>query len=120
MLRWGREWYSRASLRTKLSLHLVLSTTLLVGLLLPLVLYIETQAMLASVEQSGFRLTEIFARSSVQAVIADDYLVMQHVVNGIASDPQIRHAMILMETGEVLAHSRAGERGRRYEDAASL
>jgi signal transduction histidine kinase len=120
VLQWGREWYGRASLRTKLSLHLVLSTTLLVGLLLPLVLYIETQAMLVSAEQAGLRVAEIFARSSVQAVIADDYLVMQHVVNGIASDPQIRHAMILMETGEILAHSRASERGRRYDDPASL
>src|SRR2546425_12432612 len=103
----------------KLSVHLVLSTTLLVGLLLPLVLYIETQAMLASVEQAGLRVAEIFARSSVQAVIADDYLVMQHVGNGIASDPPMRHAMILLETGEVLADSRARGRGRRCGDPTS-
>ena len=119
LLRWGWAWYSRASLRAKLCLHLVVSTTLLVGLLLPLVLYIERQAMLASVEQAGFRVAEIFARSSVQAVIADDYLVMQHVVNGIASDPQIVHAMILTPSGEVLAHSRPGERGRHYGDEAA-
>ena len=119
LLGWARAWYGRASLRAKLCLYLVVSTTLLVGLLLPLVLYIERQAMLASVEQAGFRVAEIFARSSVQAVIADDYLVMQHVVNGIASDPQIIHAMILTPSGEVLAHSRPGERGRRYDDEAA-
>jgi signal transduction histidine kinase len=115
-----RAWYGRASLRSKLSIHLVLSTTIFVGLLLPLVLYIEKQAMLAGAEQAGFRVAEMFARSSVQAVIADDYLLMQHVVNGIASDPEVRHAMILAPNGEVLAHSRPGERGRRYTDPASL
>jgi signal transduction histidine kinase len=116
----ARARYARSSIRTKLSLHLVVSATLFVGLLLSLVLYIEKQAMLAGAERAGFRLVDIFARSSVQAVIADDYLLMQHVVNGIASDPEIRHAMILTPSGEVLAHSRPGERGRRYTDPASV
>jgi signal transduction histidine kinase len=120
MIARARAWYGRRSIRTKLSFHLIVSIVLFVGLLLPLILYIERQAMLSGVEQAGFRVAEMFARSSVQAVIADDYLLMQHVVSGIASDPEILHAILLDEQGIVLAHSRPGERGRRYGDGPSL
>lgn len=112
-------WYDDAGLQAKLALQVVLSTTLLFALMLPAVLYIQRRVILAAVEESGFRIADIFARSSVQAVLADDYLVMQHVVNGIASEKKVRYAMLLKEDGEVLVHTRAIERGRRYTDAVA-
>ena len=114
-----RAGYRNASLRTKLALHVALSTVLVVSLMLPAVLYIQRRVILTAVEESGFRTTDIFARSSVQAVLADDYLVMQHVVNGITSEKKVLYAMLLKEDGEVLVHTRAIERGRRYTDPVS-
>ena len=119
MLRGLRAWYDNASLQKKFALHVVLSTTLLFALMLPAVLYIQQRVVLTAVGESGFRIADIFARSSVQAVVADDYLVMQHVVNGIASEKKVRFAMLLRDDGEVLVHTRAIERGRRYDDPAS-
>jgi len=113
-------WYRNASLHVKFALHSVLSTALLFAILLPLVLYIQKQALLSDVESSGFQLAEVFARSSVEAVVADDYLFMQHVVNGIASDTRVLSAMLLKEDGQVLVHNHPNERGKRYTDPTSL
>jgi len=120
MLRRLGAWYDDAGLQAKLALQVVLSTALLFALMLPAVLYIQRRVILSSVEESGFRIADIFARSSVQAVLADDYLVMQHVVNGIASEKKVRYAMLLKDNGEVLVHTRAIERGRRYGDPISM
>ncbi len=115
-----RAWYNGISLQAKLALNAVLSTALLFAVLLPLVLYTQRQALLSLVEETGFRLADVFARSSVQAVVADDYLVMQHVVNGISSDRRVRYAMLLGEDGAVLVHTRAIERGKRYVDQEAV
>ena len=119
MLRRLRARYDKARLQAKFALHVTLSTALLFALLMPVVLYIQRRVVLTAVEESGFRMADIFGRSSVQAVLADDYLVMQHVVNGIASARKVRYAMLLKEDGEVLVHTRAIERGQRYDDPAS-
>jgi signal transduction histidine kinase len=119
MLRGPRAWYDKASLQAKFALHVALSTALLFALLMPVVLYIQRRVVLTAAEESGFRMADIFGRSSVQAVLTDDYLVMQHVVNGIASARKVRYAMLLKDDGEVLVHTRAIERGRRYGDPAS-
>src|ERR1700694_2952973 len=111
-----RARYDRAGLQTKFALQIALSTALLFALLMPVVLYIQRRVVLSAVEESGFRMADIFGRSSVQAVLSDDYLVMQHVVNGIASARKVRYAMLLKDDGEVLVHTRAIERGRRYDD----
>jgi signal transduction histidine kinase len=119
MLRRLRASYDNASLQAKFALHVTLSTVLLFAVMMPVVLYIQRRVVLTAVEASGFRMADIFGRSSVQAVLADDYLVMQHVVSGIASARKVRYAMLLKDDGQVLVHTRAIERGRRYDDPAS-
>jgi signal transduction histidine kinase len=114
-----RAGYDNASLQAKFALHVVLSTALLFALMLPVVLYIQRRVVLTAVEESGFHIADILARSSVQAVRAGDARVMQHVLDGIASTRRVRYAMLLDDDGEVLAHTRAIERGRRYDDPAS-
>jgi signal transduction histidine kinase len=114
-----RRWYEDASLQTKFTLQVVVSTTLLFSVLLALVLYLQRQAVLSSVEDAGFQLVKVFARSSVQAVVADDYLVMQHVVNGISGERKILYAMLIGADGRVLVHTRVNERGRLVDDALS-
>jgi signal transduction histidine kinase len=106
-------------LQTRFALQVVLSTTLLFSILLPLVLYVQRQALLSNVEDAGFQLATVFARSSVQAVVADDYLVMQHVVNGIGSERKVLYAMLLGKDSRVLVHTRVNERGATYADPLS-
>jgi signal transduction histidine kinase len=119
MFRGARGRYQKASIQAKFALQVTVSTTLLFALLMPVVLYIQRQVVLTAVAESGFRMTDIFGRSSVQAVLADDYLVMQHVVNGIGGTGKVRYAMLLKDNGEVLVHTHAIERGRLYDDPAS-
>jgi signal transduction histidine kinase len=114
-----RRWYEEANLQTKFALQVVLSTTLLFSVLLPLVLYLQRQAILSNVEDAGFQLAKVFAQSSVQAVVADDYLVMQHVVNGIGSERKVLYAMLLGDKGRVLVHTRVNERGTTHSDPLS-
>jgi len=114
-----RRWYDDASLQTKFALQVVISTKLLFAVLLALVLYLQRQAVLSNVEDAGFQLVKVFARSSVQAVVADDYLVMQHVVNGISGERKILYAMLLDGNGRILVHTRVNERGKIAGDALS-
>jgi len=113
-------WYTNASLRSKFALHAALTTTFTFAILLPFVLYTQRQVVLAEVEDAGLRMAEIFARSSVQAVAADDYLMMQFVVNGVAGGARVVSAMLIQDGGTVLVHSKASERGKRYTDERSL
>jgi len=113
------DWYRNAGLRTKFTLHIIFSTSVVFAILLPLVLYIQKQVLLGEVQESGYRLAKVFAHSSVQAVVSDDYLVLQHIAYGISSQRRIVHAMLLTEDGRVLVHNDPNERGGRYEDAIS-
>jgi hypothetical protein len=82
-----RDRYRRLSLRTKFALHITLSTVLLFAALIPGVLYLESRAILDEAKQRGLQPTKIFAHASLQAVVADDFIVMRHLVNSIGSEP---------------------------------
>ena len=108
-----------ASLQVKFAAQAALSTIGLFVLVMLLVLYVQRRALLSNVEASGFEMAKIFAFSSVPAVATGDYLMLQHVVDGIASEPRALYAMILLPNGEVFVHSTARERGQLYLDALS-
>ncbi len=109
-----------ASLQTRFALQAVLSTVGLFVIVMILVLYVQRRALLSSVEASGLEIAKIFAFSSVPAVANGDYLMLQHVVDGIASEPRALYAMILLPSGEVFVHSTARERGHVYRDPLSV
>ena len=111
--------YRNASLQAKFVLHAVVSTLSLFVLVMVLVLYVQRRALLSTVEVSGFEIAKIFAFSSVPAVAERDYLMLQYMVNGIASEPRVLYAMILLPDGQVFVHSVARERGAHYRDALS-
>ena len=60
-----RRWYEDASLQTKFALQVVISTKLLFAVLLALVLYLQRQAVLSNVEDAGFQLVKVFARTDI-------------------------------------------------------
>jgi len=116
----GAAWYRNAGLRVKLALHVVIATTLLVAILLPVILQLQKRSMLRAVQDSGFDIVEMLARSTVQAIAADDYVLMQLIVDGVASDGKVLSAMLMKSNGEVIVHSQPSERGTRYTDVRSV
>ncbi|MGH7325714.1 MAG: ATP-binding protein [Candidatus Rokuibacteriota bacterium] len=111
--------YRRLSLHAKFALHAALSIAVLFGILIPGVVYLQTRAVLEQAEQRGLQLAKVFAHSSVQALVGDDFLVMRHVVNSIASEPDVLYATILGPDGRALLHSDMRETGRIYTDPLS-
>ena len=108
--------YRDLSLRAKFALPIALFVALLFSALIPGVLYLQTRTVLDGARERGLELTKIFAHSSVQAVVADDFLVLRQMINSIASEPDVLHAMILDPRGLVLAHSDMRQVGRVYDD----
>lgn len=119
-MQWMRARYSRLSLRQKFALQLAFSVTLLFAILLPSVLFVQERALLAQVRREGTHLVRLFAFSSVQGIVADDFLILQEEVRRIASPPDIRYAMLLNLDGRVRVHSDPGQVGRVLDDPASL
>lgn len=116
----GAAWYRNAGLRVKLALHVVIATTLLVAILLPVIIQLQKRSMLRAVQDSGFDVVEMLARSTVQAIAADDYVLMQLIVDGVASDGKVLSAMLMKSNGEIIVHSQPAERGTRYADVRSV
>src|SRR5262245_47994889 len=87
--------YRRLSLRAKFTLHITGSIVALFAGLIPAVVYLEERAVLGEAAQRGLSLTNVFAYSSVQGLVGDDFLVIRHVINSVASEPNVLYAMIL-------------------------
>ncbi|MGH7377953.1 MAG: hypothetical protein ACREKK_11090, partial [Candidatus Methylomirabilales bacterium] len=115
-----RARYARLSLRQKLALQLTFSIVLLFAILLPSVLLVQERALLGQVRKEGTHLVQLLAFSSVQGIVADDFLLLQIEVGSIASRPDIRYAMLLDFGGRVRVHSDAGQVGRVLDDPARL
>jgi len=114
------ERYRNLSLSTKFALHIIVSIALLFAALMPAVVYLQTHAVLEETKKRGLQLTKVFAHASVQAVVADDFLMIRQIINSIASEPDVVHAMILDGSGRVIAHSDMKETGRVYTDPLSV
>lgn len=108
--------YRRLRLQTRFALHAILLIAVLFALLIPAVLLIQESAILGTARDNGLRLVAIFAFSSVQAVVADDFLGLRQLVNSLGRERDVRYAMILDLDGRVLIHSRVNETGVTYDD----
>lgn len=111
-----RDRYRRRPLQTRFALHVILLVAVLFALVIPAVLVIQESVILDTARDNGLRLVAIFAFSSVQAVLADDFLGLRQVVNSLGREREIRYAMILDVEGRVLIHSRVNETGAMYDD----
>ena len=109
-------WYRRLSLRSRFAFHIAVSTLVLFAGLVPAVVYLERRAILGGAWDRGLQLTKIFAHASVQGLVADDFLVVRHVVNSVASEPDVLSAMILSPAGRILVHSDIRQTGRIATD----
>ena len=111
--------YRDLSLRAKFALPIALFVVLLFAALIPAVLYLQTRTVLEGARERGLELTKIFAHAGVQGVVADDFLMLRHTINSIASEQDVLYAMILDPSGRLLAHSDMRQTGRVYTDELS-
>jgi signal transduction histidine kinase len=108
--------YRALTLRRRFAFHITVSTVVLFAALVPAVVYLERRAVLEGAWERGLQLTKIFAYASVQGMVAGDFLVVRHVVNSVASEPDVLYAMILDPTGRILVHSDIRQTGRLAAD----
>ena len=111
-----RQGYRRLRLRTRFALHIILLVAVLFAVLIPAVLLIQERTILQTARENGLRLVAIFGASSVQSLVADDFLGLRQLVNSLRREEDVRYAMILDLEGRVLIHSRVNEVGKLYTD----
>ncbi len=112
-------WYGGLRLQARLTLQIVTLATVLFGLLLAVVLMIQEAALHRTTQEKGFSLVRIFAFSSVQAVLAEDFLALRELVRSLVRQPGVRYAMILDLQGKALMHSRVESTGKIFHDPVS-
>jgi signal transduction histidine kinase len=108
--------YRRLRLQTRFALHVILLVAALFAVVIPAVLLIQESVILGTARDNGLRLVAIFAFSSVQSVVAEDFLGLRQLVNSLGREQDLRYAMILDLDGRVLIHSRVNETGTKYDD----
>ncbi|MFB3816924.1 MAG: ATP-binding protein [Candidatus Methylomirabilales bacterium] len=114
-----RQRYGDLSLRARYALHVALAIALLFAVLVPAVVHLQERTILDDARGRGLQLTKVFAHASVQALVANDFLALRQVINGIASEPDVLHVMVLDPSGRAVAHSDMREVGRTYADPLS-
>lgn len=105
-------WYRRLSLRARFAACITVSTVVVFATLVPAVVYLERRAVLGGAWERGLQLTKVFAHASVQGLVADDFLVVRHVINSVTSEPDVLYAMIVAPGGTILAHSDVRQAGQ--------
>jgi len=111
-----RNWYTGLRLQARLTLQIIVLITALFALLLPVVLMVQNAALRQSAQEKGFSLVGVFAFSSVQGVIAGDFLSLRGLVRSLVRQPEVRYAMILDLNGRVVMHSLVDHTGKVLQD----
>lgn len=101
-----RPRWQRQSLQARFSLQLTVMIAALFAILLPIILMIQHASLYRLAQEKGFGLVRVFAFSSVQGVVADDFLSLRELARSLARQPEVRYAMILDLNGRALMHSR--------------
>ncbi len=115
-----RGWYGRLRLHARLTLQFIVLSSALFALLLPVVLMVQEAALRKTAQEKGFSLVRVFAFSSVQGVVAGDFLSLRALVRSLVRQPGMRYAMILDLDGRVLMHSLVDHTGEIFRDPLSL
>ena len=101
-----RTRWQRQSLQARFSLQLTVMIAALFAILLPIILMIQHASLYRLAQEKGFGLVRVFAFSSVQGVVAEDFLSLRELARSLARQPEVRYAMILDLNGRALMHSR--------------
>jgi two-component system sensor histidine kinase AtoS len=112
--------YKRLKFQAKFSILITVLVILTVASVVALVSVLQRRAILEEVRKKAFGLTSVLAHSCVQAVLTDDYLFLQELIDSITDKADVVYAMILDQTGKVIVHSDTQDRGSRYTDERTM
>ncbi len=107
------------NIQTKFFLYFTLLSLSILSFVLLTIFYYQKQTILKTAQEKAFELTRILAYSSVNAVLLDDYTVLQMLIDSMSDSPDINSIAIIDTTGTVLASSAPELRGTRYNDELS-
>lgn len=107
-------------LRIKFLLSISLLILIIVGIIVIVVNHLEERSIFEDRRVSAFDLVYVLAHSSVQAVVADDYVVLQEILDSVHSKKDIIHAMILDTNGRILVHNETRKIGQTIKDPLAL
>ncbi len=112
-------FYKDLSLTAKFSLT-ISAVAVLVGILsIVVITRFQERSVLGEVEKRARGLTSVLVHSSVQAVLSDDYLLLQEIIDSIVEKEDVAYAMIFDNDGRVIVHSRTIKRGEVCTDSLS-
>lgn len=106
-------------IRLKFLLSISLLILIVISVIVIVVNRLEERSILEDKKVSAFDLVYVLAHSSVQAIVADDYLVLQEILDSVHSKKDLVHAMILDNDGRILVHNETTLIGQTVKDSSS-
>lgn len=108
--------FFRSQLKWKFFSYFVGIVVFVVGLVSGFVYYFQTQMLFEQAQEKAFRLTSSLAYASTTAILLDDYITVQALIDGISGAPDIRSIAILDTLGTVIAANKPEMRGFQFTD----
>jgi signal transduction histidine kinase len=84
------------------------------------IFYFQKQLLLKQAQEKAFSLTRSLAYTSLNAVLNDEYIILQSLIDSMMDGPDIVLIAILDTNGRTLAASEPEQRGKLLNDALSL
>ena len=106
----------RSKLQYKFFLYFAGVVTLVVIIISIAIYYFQKETLLKQAQEKAFSLTSILAYTSLNAILLDDYIVLQTLIDSMSDYEDIRSIVILDSSGIVIAADVPEMRGRRFSD----
>jgi signal transduction histidine kinase len=81
------------------------------------IFYFQRLTLQKQAQDKAFSLTRTLAYSSLNAILIDDYIVLQMLIDSIIDGPDVRSIALLDTSGNIIASSNPELRGHRQTDA---
>jgi signal transduction histidine kinase len=83
------------------------------------IFYFQRRMILHQAQEKAFSLTRSLAYTSLNAILLDDYVILQSLISSMMDGPDIISITILDTTGRIIASSTAEKRGEIMDDPAT-
>jgi signal transduction histidine kinase len=84
------------------------------------IFYFQKQLLLKQAQEKAFSLTRSLAYTSLNAVLSNDYIILQSLIDSMMDGPDIVLIAVLDTNGRILAASEPEQRGKLLNDVLSL
>jgi signal transduction histidine kinase len=112
--------WQRLKLRSKFFVYFAGLTALII-MLISIVIYLYQQNMIRKqAEEKAFRLAKTLAYTSLNAILLDDYAVIQLLIDSMKESRDILSIVLLDSNGKVIAADDPGQRGFTCNDSLTV